>query len=191
MDFSLQRAGTEWLLFAAIEWPQKGAILWSPSLWHCCIVQDSWAAKELKLNCSPPSPSVTLLREKGSLAPCLVAARSPGWVCWRPHLAGTRQCIYKKRIIQCSLIKTRLESGNVAWSWQLMLSLTAVVLQRKCPAGKWLNFHETQVWEVLRYNKGVLIISFGICTRSKFSPLLAIGTTLLVQDSVCPQRSLC
>ncbi len=26
-----------------------------------------------------------------SLASCLVAARSPGWVCWRPHLAGTRQ----------------------------------------------------------------------------------------------------
>ena len=30
-------------------------------------------------------------RTKRSLAPCLVAARSPGWVCWRPHLAGTRQ----------------------------------------------------------------------------------------------------
>ncbi len=23
-----------------------------------------------------------------SLTPCLVAARSPGWVCWRAHLAG-------------------------------------------------------------------------------------------------------
>ncbi len=22
------------------------------------------------------------------------AARSPGWVCWRPHLAGTRQYVY-------------------------------------------------------------------------------------------------
>ncbi len=30
---------------------------------------------------------------KGSLTPCLVAARSPGWICWRPHLAGTRQYI--------------------------------------------------------------------------------------------------
>ncbi len=28
---------------------------------------------------------------KGSLTLCLVAARNPGWVCWRPHLAGTRQ----------------------------------------------------------------------------------------------------
>ena len=37
-------------------------------------------------------------RTKGSLAPRLVAARSSGWVCWRPHLAGTRQYIDKTPI---------------------------------------------------------------------------------------------
>ncbi len=31
--------------------------------------------------------------EKLILTPCLVAARSPGWVCWRAHLAGTRQYV--------------------------------------------------------------------------------------------------
>ncbi len=38
-------------------------------------------------------------RTKGSLAPCLVAARSPGWVYWRPHLAGTRQYLYYSKCL--------------------------------------------------------------------------------------------
>ena len=29
------------------------------------------------------------------LTPCLVTARSPGWVCWRPNLASTRQYLFK------------------------------------------------------------------------------------------------
>ena len=46
----------------------------------------------------PGSPCLSKKRVKctvhfflKSLTPCLVAAGSPGWVCWRPHLAGTRQ----------------------------------------------------------------------------------------------------
>ncbi len=61
----------------------------------------TYAAKIDKIRPPPPlhvslHNSVTRPYLKGSLAPCLVAAWSQGWVCWRPHLAGMRQYSFQQ-----------------------------------------------------------------------------------------------
>ena len=87
---------------------------------------------------APPQVQSTCERTKGSLAPCLVAARSPGWVCWRPRLAGTRQYITLGKPITFSNFTHKLNMADqhvtavksVQPGWKYKRHVTANIIVR-------------------------------------------------------------